>query len=1220
MTGTVEQKSIEEKYKKEKLRDHIEKIPDTYIGSVESTQVEGYVCDEEYKEMTKKQLTYVPGLYKIFDEILVNSLDHCMRLKAEIAAKKSDVKPVKNIHVDIDRETGYIEVMNDGDGIDVIEHPTHKVWIPQLIFGELLTSTNYDPNEEKLWGGKNGYGAKLTNIFSKEFTIETIDHRRKKLYIQRFHDGMRSVDKPEVKSSTKVPYTKIRFLPNYARFGMHKLSDDMYEIFHKRVVDACATTDPSVSIYFNGKKIDIKNFEKYVDLYIGSKETKPRAYESCNDRWEVVATYSDNGQFDQVSFVNGIVTSRGGKHVEYITNQITKRLAEMAASKTKRDIKPQYIKDNLVVFVKALITNPSFDTQTKDAMTTPVAKFGSKCDLSDKFFNALYKTGITEKALSLTDFHENKKLAKTDGKMTKRVLVNKLDDANWAGTKRSAECTLILTEGDSARTMAIAGLSIVGRDKFGVFPLKGKIMNVKDAQASKIQDNEEITNLKKILGLQHGKTYKDASELRYGSIMAMTDSDVDGHHIKGLLFNLFQSMYPSLFKLPGFLTSMLTPIIKVTNEKSGVVIQFYSITDYDKWREAVEKTPDGLRGWKIKYYKGLGTSTEDEAKGYFTEMKRVAYTYDENADEAIDLAFNKKRADDRKKWLMEYDKEVVLDYNKKEISYDQFIHKELIHFSNRDLERSIPSMCDGLKESLRKIMFACFKRNLVKEIKVAQLAAYVSEVSAYHHGEASLQQAITTMAQIFVGQNNANLLVPKGQFGTRIQGGQDAASPRYIFTHLSPMARAMFRTEDADILNYLDDDGLSVEPEYYIPIVPLVLINGALGIGTGFSTNVPQHNPSDVIEICDKIADSMDVHGNVDNEEDLAKVFNTLSQLELPNIKPWYLGFIGTIAAHKDGSYISKGVYRWLDNQTVEITELPIGTWTDDYKEFLIELINNNNKYLRDFESHYTAKTVRFILKLYPDARDNLGNKFENEFKLNSTKNLSLNNIHLYGADGAIKKFKDTTEVIKSWAEVRIRKYLERKHYQIKKMEESYKLISAKVRFIQEIIDGTIIVNNKKISEVISQLKAKKYPMQGQNTDVTSGNVLEDNNENDDNNGGYNYLVRMPIYHLTMEKKKALEKEASDLNMTIKALREKSIQTIWREELADLKKVWLNHKETVEEEYNADRQSRPSGPIKKRAASTTNTSAAATSTSTKKAIAKKTDTEPKKKVVIKKKE
>lgn len=1383
-------KGVGDKYRQHDLRSHIYELPDTWAGSSELTTIETFVYDPTEKRMVKRDITYVPALYKCFDEILVNALDQATRLKGEEAAGKTDVKHLKTLKVSVNKESGVIEVYNDGDGIEVEKHPELGIYIPEMIFGRLLTSANYDKEEEKVVGGKNGVGAKLTNIFSKEFKIETVDHRHGKMYSQRWHDNMKERDTPSVKASSRsAPYTKISFLPDYVRFGLPGMTDDMFDLLRKRTMDACACTDASVSVYFNDEKIPYKTFESYVDLYLGPKEQHPRVYESCNDRWEVVATYSETARFEQVSFVNGINTLRGGKHVEQITNQITKELAELVSKRKKKEVKPQHIRDNLMVFVKSVIVNPSFDSQSKETLTTQSSKFGSKCDLSDKFFEKLYKTGITDKAVSLTEFHENKKAAKTDGKKTSRVLVPNLDDANRAGTRDSADCTLILTEGLSAKTMAIAGLSVVGRDKYGVFPLKGKILNVKDAITAKISANEEITNLKKILGLEQGKDYGgDISSLRYGRIMIMTDQDsvvgdtpvllrknggsmyieeiqniappsafsrpegsyekeyaarlddddlevwtergwtrvkhimrhrttkrifrvvtpigcvdvtedhslldenavevtpadvkirqrllhaypntistnlagytkhieyilrspehasgfttkkqaaemflackerggfqpvvdtiddtyyvtsqqntdistddlgrimkiidlgvstdyvydmetenhhfqagigemivhnTDGFHIRGLLFNVFQSLWPSLYKHEGFLVSMMTPIVKAINGSTKEIVSFYNLSDFERWKSSTSQ-----RGWKLKYYKGLGTSTEDEAKEYFRNMNVLNYVYSgPTSDEALDLAFNKKRADDRKDWLMKFNQDVVLDYNKKDIPYEEFVHKELIHFSNRDLERSINHLCDGLKESTRKIIFTCLKRKLyTQEIRVAQLAGSVSELSAYHHGEASLQQAIIGLAQTFVGANNVNLLMPNGQFGTRIQGGSDAASPRYIHTLLSPLARKIYREEDSQILNYLDDDGVPIEPDFYIPIVPMILINGGLGIGTGFSTNVPCHNPSDVIDLCMRMCTALDdAVGMIESSDDLSRAYDTITSIMLPEIRPWYLGFSGTIIPHKESSFASKGTWRWVDDQTVEITELPVGTWTDDYKDFLTSMITNGSTVLKDFESHYTAKTVKFILKLYPNARVGAERTFETDFKLVSTKNLSTNNIHLYGADGAIRRFATIIDVFREWVCIRIAKYVERKRQQLKTMEHEYKLISSKVRFIQDIIDNKIKIMNKKSSEVEEQLKAAKYPQMQDTTTDGSDEAASTTNS-------YNYLTRMPISQLTFEKKQALEKEADKLNKEIRELRAKPVQHIWRDELAELSSSWEEFKTLSEAEYTADRE------------------------------------------------
>jgi len=1160
-----EVKTVEEKYKKYELLEHILALPDTYIGSIEPQKISSYVYDDSTQKMRVDELTYIPGLLKIFDEVIVNAIDHAMRLKAEETKGKEDIKHVKNIKVSINKSTGTITIFNDGNGIDIKKHGSYgNLWVPELIFGELLTSTNYDKGEEKIWGGKNGYGSKLANIFSKEFIVETVDHYSKKIYTQKFTNNMTSKEAPNVKSSSKAPYTQITFTPDYERFGIKGLTDDIYKLFHRRVIDACATTSKEVSVSFNGEKLTIKDFEKYCELFLDKKE-QPVVYEACGHRWEVVASISKTGSFEYLSFVNGINTIKGGKHIEYITNMITKNLVDMTLAKKKKAVKSQHIKDNLFVFVKALIVNPSFDSQSKETLTTPVAKFGSKCDLSDKFFDKLYKSGIVDKALSITEFYDKKKLVKTDGKKISRIIVPKLDDANFAGTKQSSECTLILTEGDSAKTMAISGLSVIGRDKYGVFPLRGKILNVKDATLQKISDNNEITAIKKIMGLEQNKKYTDVSQLRYGSIMIMTDQDHDGSHIKGLIFNIFQSMWHELYEISGFLTSMLTPIIKATNARKEV-IEFYNMTDYERWLETSEaKTCN----WKIKYYKGLGTSNDQESKEYFKQMKKVTYIYDENSDEVIDLAFNKKRADDRKLWLQDYDKDRVLDYSKKNVDYKSFVDKELIHFSNRDLQRSINHICDGLKESTRKILYACFKRKLyTNEIKVAQLSGYVSEVSAYHHGEASLQQAIVGMAQIFVGTNNINLLSPNGQFGSRCQGGQDASSPRYIFTLLSKLTRMIFKEEDNIILKYQDDDGQQIEPEYYIPIIPMILVNGGIGIGTGYSTNIPQYNPSEIIDTCKLICNIIKSSKiNVKKEEDLEMVYDTLSAMELDNIIPYYLGFKGTIEKAEKNSYISKGVYRWLDDQTVEITELPIGTWTEDYKDFLETMITNGLNNLKYIENHYTSKNVRFVLHFSTSVKAKIEGKFETLFKLASSKNLSINNIHLFSDEGAIQRYESTSEIIKEWAETRILKYFERKMYQIKIMEKDAKVLSNKMRFILDVIAGKIQIMNKKLVDIIARLVELKYPPIDTEGD---DDATEDDEVSSKKVQQYNYLLKLPISQLTYDRKVILEKELAALEDKLKTLKDTNIEDLWLNELGELEKAWILNKEDIITDYEND--------------------------------------------------
>jgi DNA topoisomerase II len=1101
--------NVSSKYKKLEPREHVLARPGMYIGSVDSDEVNCWIYSDEMKYDT---ISYISGLYKIYDEILVNVLDHVVRCTGTS-------KPVKQIKVNICGETGKIEVYNSGEGIEIEKHDVHDVYIPELIFGNMLTSTNYDDEEERTIGGQNGIGAKACNIYSTKFTIETVDSTRNKHYYQEFHDNMSKKTEPQITKYTKIPFTKITFIPDYAKFGVNKLSKDMFYLMKKRVYDMCALTPTDVKVSFNDEKIETKNFETYTNLYLGASKTDcPRVYlNDENDRWNVCVSSSNQG-FQQVSFVNGIYTLKGGKHVEYILNQITKKLCEMILKKRKATVKQHIVKDNLFIFVKAVINNPTFDSQTKETLTTPYSKFGSKFDMDDKMIEKIYKLDVVQKVIDISLSKDTQDAKKTDGRKKTTIRgIAKLDDANWAGSAKSSQCILILTEGDSAKSMAISGLSEVGRDKYGVFPLKGKIMNVKDLNTKRINENDEISNLKKIMGLETNKVYTSVDELRYGSIMILTDADADGSHIKGLLFNLFHSMWPSLMKLDKFMISMLTPIIKITKGKHEK--SFYTLTEYDNWKNENESN-----GWNVKYYKGLGTSTNKEAKEYFKNMKCINYTWEDTSNENIELAFNKKRADDRKTWLYSYDKNNILQTASSnsitDISYSDFINKDLIHFSNYNVERSIPNICDGLKLSLRKILYCCIKRNLYKEIKVAQLAGYVSEHGGYHHGEASLQDAIIGMAQTFVGSNNINILSPNGQFGTRIQGGKDSASPRYIHTELNKIIPYIYHPDDNDILEYTYDDGVKTEPTFYIPIIPMILINGTSGIGTGFSTNVPSFNPKDVIQNLENLMDNK----------------------EMVSMEPWFRGFKGT-----NTNGVSKGCYKKVTKTKIEITELPIGYWTEDFKTNLESYIEKNPKIIKDYESHYTEKSVHFTIHFQSaEVLDNLLTYNENkdctnleiELKMTSTRQLSATNMHLYSSSGNIKKYDDYFEILQEFYTTRMRMYAKRKKFKMDKLQQDLKFMNSKIKFITDIIESKLNINNVKKQTIIDYLEHNEFP------------IYDD---------GYEYLLRMPVYSLTHEKKTELEKEYENKSLDMKTLEALTEIELWKHDLQELKKQLVKH-------------------------------------------------------------
>lgn len=907
-------KTIEQIYQKKTQLEHILLRPDTYVGSVEHQFQEMFVFNEKSEEVVHRKIDYVPALYKIFDEILVNAADNLKR----------DPKGMDTIDITIDKSEGFISVMNNGKGIPVQIHKEHNCYVPELIFGHLLTSDNYNDNEKKVTGGRNGYGAKLTNVFSKKFTIETADKSAKKKFSQTFENNMSTKHKPKITDYSGQEYTRVTFWPDFAKFGMKGLDDDIAGLMMKRAYDVAGSTDKKCKVLLNGKQLSIKSFQDYVHLYV--KEDSTVIYENCGERWEVAVGLTD-GTFQQVSFVNSINTIKGGTHVVHVTEQIVEAILKVVKSKNRggMEIKPAHVKNHLFVFINCLIENPAFDSQTKETLTTKAAKFGSSCELSEKFLKQVMKSGVVEMILDWAKAKQKVDLGRQmrGQKNVMRVSgIPKLEDANEAGGKNSQDCTLILTEGDSAKAMAVAGISVVGRDRYGVFPLRGKVLNVRDANYKQVSGNQEIMNLLKIMGLDSRREYADTRGLRYGSIMLMTDQDYDGSHIKGLLINLVQCWWPGLFKTDGFLKEFVTPIVKVWKEGKGANERkeekcFFTMNEYEKWKN---RTNNG-KGWKTKYYKGLGTSTANEAKQYFKDIENheIAFKWlGQDDEEAIDLAFKKTRADDRKEWINSYEEGTHVDHTQNAIPYYDFVHKELVQFAKYDVSRSVPSVVDGFKPSQRKVLFCAFKKKLKHDIKVAQFVGYISEQSAYHHGETSLAYTIVNLAQNFVGSNNINLLFPSGQFGTRLQGGKDHAAPRYIYTRLSAVTRLIFHPDDDNVLQFLEDEGQSIEPTWYCPIIPTVLVNGADGIGVGWSTTIPNYNPRDLIRNIRRM-----LHGKVMEE-----------------MSPWYKGFTGSIGLSETmGKFEVMGRIQKTSDTTLEISELPLKTWTQAYKEFLETLL-----------------------------------------------------------------------------------------------------------------------------------------------------------------------------------------------------------------------------------------------------------------------------------------
>lgn len=1059
--------------------EHVLKRPDSYVGPVDLSTEPYWILDG--KKFEKKNLKYSPALLKIFDEILVNAIDR----------NSLHPKNVTAISVSVDKETGAVTIENNGPlgGIGIKFNDKENVWNPELVFGHLLTSTNYDDSQKRIVGGRNGYGAKLTNIYSGNFSVVIKDHETKQTYTQNWSKNMSICEPPKIKKHAGATSSvAVTFTPDWGRFKMSKMDNSIYKIFQKRVWDANICTSANCKVKFNGEVLPKQNFEAYAKMH-GIENV----HSVTTDRWSVCIGPSEDGM-QQVSFVNGICTTKGGTHVDHTASLIASGIIEEMTKKIK--LKPQQVKNTFAIFVKATLENPTFSSQVKSECTLKAQDFGSKFEMPKTFVKNALKTGISDELTALSKFKEMKELAKTDGGARKSKItgIPKLDDANKAGTTQSGKCTLIVTEGDSAKTLAVAGLSVVGRDHYGVFPLRGKCKNVRDSSVAQLTSNQEFNDLKKILGLQQGKEYTNVSELRYGRLMIMTDADNDGSHIKGLILNMIHYFWPSLLKL-NFVVSMVTPIIKAT--KGSETKSFYTDSAFRSWYG------DGKNGWRIKYYKGLGTSTSAEAREYFKKIQdlTVKFDVDTMTDESIVLAFDKKMADARKTWLLESTSkdanELEVSYgNVKQLNITDFVHKDLVNFSLADLKRSIAHVADGLKPSQRKVMYSCFQKNLRDEMKVAQLAAYVAEKSSYHHGEVSLAETIVKLANDYTGSNNINLLEPCGQFGTRLMGGKDASQTRYIFTRLTNDARRIFDAKDDAILTYLDDDGRSIEPEYYMPTLPMVLVNGTEGIGTGFSCYVPPFNPVDIKQ----------------------NIFDHISGKPMKRMKPWFRGFKGRIF-EDDDTWVAEGVWKVLGT-TIKVTELPPGRWTQDYKEYLDTLVEK--KIIGSFTNNSTTEDVDFVIQEYK------GKDIIKDLKLQ--KVIRTSNMHLFHPTKGIHKYKNPELILLDFISLRYEYYKKRKTHLLEVLQKKSEMYSNRAKFVTMVINGSLVVFKRKKQDLEAQMSTI-FPRV---------------------DGVYDYLLNIKTVDYTEERVASLLEESKQAKMDLEIMKHTSPLVMWENDIKNI--------------------------------------------------------------------
>lgn len=1132
---------MEKTYEKKDPIDHILLRPDMYVGSTSLKERDENVCIEDEGgalKIVKKRIQASAAIIRIFIEILSNAVDNvnekCSAIKVEI------------------NKSGFTSVWNDGDHIPIKMNEKENMYNHTLIFGNLLTGSNYDDTISRTVSGKNGVGAKVCNVFSTSFTVEGYDPINKRTFKQTWENNMKNAGEVFVQENQKgTAFTKVTYTPDFSRFGLESYTDDLISLYTKYLIDAAMLTKKKV--YLNNKLLEVKNLVEYSKLYSSSDRDEDEVSVSSSassskkellsiilPNNEIVLTPS-NGEHECISFVNGICTKMGGIHVDTWSEVLFRPIVDkLNTKKDKPQINIKEVKQFFRIFVNCVLPNPEFSSQEKEKLENPKPV---NINVKSTEISRIMKWSVISDMQDIIKSKEMSVMKKSEKKKKGFVKIDGYDPANLCGGKKSNECCLIICEGLSAKTYAVAGIQKgvygkVGRDFMGILSLTGKCLNVRNSNPTIIAKNKVITNLIQALNLQYGLDYlvqTNFDALNYGRVILLTDSDVDGIHISGLIMNFFHSLFPTLLERdPPFLVSMATPIVRVFNK--GGDILFYDENRFKAY--ALSQT----KNFKSKYYKGLGTTKSEDVPDTFGE-KMIEYISDEKLNTTINKVFHKNYTNDRKRWIESYKPSNSLSLddcgNITKMNMSQFLNDEVVKFSLNDCARSLPNLYDGFKESQRKVFYAMKKKNLTynkTSLKVAQLGGYVAEHTNYHHGEQNLFETIIKMASEYPGSNNIPLLYRDGQFTTRLNN-EDAASPRYIYTKFESITPFIFRDEDDILLEYLEDDGESVEPKFYIPIIPMILVNGCVGIGTGWSSFIPCFNPLDLIT-CIKIW--LENNGKIFFKDD-SESFCSL----LPELTPYYRGFTGEIKKTEENKFITYGVVEPIQTDKrkkenkVAIVELPIGLWTDKFKEYCEELLED--KKIKALSNYSTQKKVNFHIT---EAEDGI-NLNINTLKLHS--NLQTSNMVLFDENSNIKKY-SIDEIIDKFCVMRFDFYHKRKAKILEVLNDDRKIIGNKLRFIMEIVQEKFNIMNVPESEIIKKLVEDKYDR------IKDIDTIE--NDDETSSKGFEYLLKLNVRNFTAEKVNTLQKELDSIQKQIDDINGTDPKTMWLNDLQDFEKEY----------------------------------------------------------------
>jgi DNA topoisomerase-2 len=1061
-----------------------------------------------------------PASEKIVDEILQNALDR----------QHKDPSMTK-IEVTVDAASGVVTVRNNGAGMSVTKPERTRPDIPDEYWPTILctrsmTGGNFSSDTAHFQGGRNGIGMKATSILSTWFKIEVGDPANKKHFVQEWRNGLKETTGPIVKShKAKGGFVEVSFQPDmpYFKQAGTGFSSEFAALIRSRVWELTAVADSHIGIWLDGERLPVKSLAQFTSLFTPHAARPIKASYTANGRtlWDLTIVPLQPGMAaGVVAFVNGIRCCEG-KHVTFLMSRLAEILQPAVAAKTKQatvDVTEAQVKKNMFVVLSMWADGPRFKSQNKDTLDSPAKDWGFKWIPDDDFRKKIisaFADVVSSKMKMDAEEGAMKESAKATGGR-RSVNLPKYEPAGDAG-KPNTEASLILTEGDSAKGLAMAGRAQTGSKVIGVYPLKGVPLNCRGMDTKSIVENEILSNVAKILGLEYGRVFEDAADLKrlnYKYLVLLADQDFDGGHIVGLVVNWVQYCWPSLLALrPDFIRRFATPLIIADRKKSVKTgtpqVKFLSIPAFKRWliEDIGRKT-----AYDFSYYKGLGGHSSKQGREYFKAYADYTVTimYDAERDsETLENFFNDKRANTRKQLITEYSEDAALDYSKESVTVTDFLMTETLGFCNDNVPRGIPGV-DGCKRTQRKLLWAC--RELLpagKVSKLTDLAMKCGEKSKYHHGEVSLYGTMVSMAQAHPGSNNVNYFICESQMGDRHNNRGTFTAPRYLSTGPEHILSYLIRKEDDPILTYRIEDGKHVvEPTNFFPVVPLDILNGVIGVTSGWSTKIPAFHPVDIIHA---------FRACLQEEPD----WHTAADALLP----WFDGLTGPIL-DQGKSWLSIGLYavhKMSDTVTnIVLLDLPFGVWTHEYQEktlakYLIRREGSETTgFIARVESDATDTRIQYTLVCETDLLEKAlkgtvdskrGDLFPRDYRLplNTADasiarqvdafyeacphrypkleellalTVTINKTNMFRLDPAShpRHFKSLSDIVAMYVDIRLDAYRERLDFQIADVRRQLLKAQNKLRYITEIVAQTFKPNEyEETADMWAELHRRGY-------------------------------------------------------------------------------------------------------------------------------------------------